>query len=130
MAGGGNFLGERGRSERRPRFARELDGEREGRERKLTTALNRSETGSGWKLHAAGEEFRRRFSARSRLGAEPRGERGKWGEVRRLAREAGGVLQATEARRKEGIVGAEASAWEVSNRERLGGGAVGGRGWS
>ena len=73
------FSGERGRSDRRPRFAREMDGEKEGRERKLTTALKRSETGSGRKLHAAGEELRRRFSAHSRLGAS-RGERGENGE--------------------------------------------------
>ena len=74
-----NFSGERGRSDRRPRFAPEMDGEKEGRERKLTTALNRSETGSRRKLHAAGEELRRRFSAHSRLGAS-RGERGENGE--------------------------------------------------
>jgi len=68
----------------------------------------------GMAASRGGGKLRRRFSARSRLGAEPRGERGKMGE--RFAR--GGVLQATEARGKEGIVGTGALAWVVSNRER------------
>jgi len=110
-----SFSGERGRSDRRPHFARELDGEREGRERKLTTALNQSETGSGRKLHAAGEELRRRFSARSRLGAEPREERGKMGRGR-LGR--ADSLHLKPRRGGAENVGAGRAASAVSKRER------------
>ena len=105
------FSGERGRGAWRPRFARELDGKRAGRERKLTTALIRSENGSGWRLRAAAENSGD-DSLRARGWEQSRGERGgKWGE--RFARGGGGFLQATEARGKEGIVGAGASAWEA-----------------
>ena len=108
------FSGERGRGAWRPRFARELDGKRAGRERKLTTALIQSENGSGWRLRAAAENSGD-DSLCARGWEQSRGVRGgKWGE--RFAR--GGVLQATEARGKEGIVGAGALAWVVSNRER------------
>ena len=75
-----SFSGERGRSDRGPHFARELDGEREGRERKLTTALNQSET-------TLDGSFTRRAmnsgdgSQRARGWEQSRGKRGgKWRE--------------------------------------------------
>ena len=88
-----SFSGERGRGDWRPRFARELDGERAGRERKLTTALIRSENGSGRRFRAAGGKLQRRFlSARARTGAEAR--RGELGRRRRRAARSPLLIQA------------------------------------
>ena len=106
---------------------RKWDGEEEGggtrSPRRRTGAETARNDGFARRAANSGNGF-----LRTREWEQSRGERGKkWGEVRRLAR--GGVLQATEARGKEGIVGA-GFGLVVSNRERLGGGAVGGRGWS
>jgi hypothetical protein len=124
------FSGERGRSDRRPRFARELDGEREGRERKLTTAPNRSENGEngpGRRTLRGGS--RRRFTASSRMRAEVRrgNEKGRvlWRALCPLLPERGG---------KRGVVGERGADFGLgsSNRERAreSGVAGGGRGRS
>ena len=109
------FSGERDRSDWRPRFARELDGERAGRERKLTTTLIRSENGSGRRLRAAVAASQRRFlSAPARKGAETR--RGELGRRRRRAALSAHFLSVRGV--GEWIVGGAGAASAVFNRER------------
>jgi hypothetical protein len=47
-----SYSGKHGRGARKPQFARELDGERAGGKRRLTTATKRGEEGSKWRNDA------------------------------------------------------------------------------
>jgi len=92
-----------------------MDGEKEGRERNLTTALNRSETGSGRELHAAAKNSGDGFCAHA-IGSRGEGKEGENGEEKE---ERGSHCPLLIRARSRGVDrGGSGAASAVFNRER------------